>query len=139
MAALLDDLPGEISVALDLLRGAMSANLALVRGNRVLSTVAAFLHGIVIALLLQAIVFLSLVLVSQSTGSVVIQIGPITVAEVSLPSFLAIYGAYAHAGLQSVAAASTLETALSVALLGLSIGGLAATLAAPRVIRARSA
>ena len=65
MDALVNELPAEMGVALDLLIGAASAYASVVRGNRILSSAASYLHGACVAVLVQAVAFLTLVLVSQ--------------------------------------------------------------------------
>jgi hypothetical protein len=78
MDALVDELPGEIGGALDLLIGAASAYVSVVRGNRVLSSAASYLHGVCVAVLVQAIAFVTLVLVSQrSLDPTFVAIGPV--------------------------------------------------------------
>lgn len=81
MDALVDELPGGIGVVLDLLIGAARANASVVRGNRVLSSAASYLHGVCVAVLVQAVVFLTLVLVSQrSLDPTIVAIGPVQFA-----------------------------------------------------------
>ena len=65
MDALVNELPAEMGVALDLLIGAATAYVAVVRGNRILSSAASYLHGVCVAVLVQAVAFLTLVLISQ--------------------------------------------------------------------------
>ena len=55
MDALVDELPAEIGVVLDLLIGAANAYASVVRANRVLSSAASYLHGVCVAVLVQAI------------------------------------------------------------------------------------
>ena len=83
MDALVEDLPAEAGVVLDLLVGAAVAYATVVRGNRVLSSGAAYLHGVCVAVLLQAIAFVTLVLVSQqSQGSTFVNVGLFNFASV---------------------------------------------------------
>src|SRR5260370_9764292 len=83
MAALVDDMPADFGVALDLLVGAGAAYAMAVRANRILSSAAAYLHGVCVAVLLQAIAFVTLVLVSQqSQGPMIIQLAPIPFGSV---------------------------------------------------------
>jgi len=65
MDALVNELPAEIGVAMDLLIGAATAYVSVVRGNRILSSAASYLHGVCVAVLVQAVAFLTLVLISQ--------------------------------------------------------------------------
>ena len=65
MDALVNELPAEMGVALDLLIGAAKAYVSVVRGNRILSSAASYLHGVCVAVLVQAVAFLTLVLISQ--------------------------------------------------------------------------
>lgn len=67
MGALVEELPGGIGVALDLAGGAIAAYAGLVRGNRILSAAAAFLYGVCVAALVQAIAFVLLNLASQQS------------------------------------------------------------------------
>ena len=84
MAVLVDDLPAGVGVAMDLLLGAAAAYASAIRGNRILSSVAAYLHGVCVAVLLQAIAFVSLVLISQRSGSpTIIELGPLRFASVT--------------------------------------------------------
>jgi hypothetical protein len=84
MAVLVDDLPAGVGVAMDLLLGAAAAYASAIRGNRILSSVAAYLHGVCVAVLLQAIAFVSLVLISQRSGSpTIIEFGPLRFASVT--------------------------------------------------------
>jgi hypothetical protein len=84
MAVLVDDLPAGVGVAMDLLLGAAAAYVSAIRANRILSSVAAYLHGVCVAVLLQAIVFVSLVLISQRSGNpTIIDLGPIRFASVT--------------------------------------------------------
>jgi hypothetical protein len=77
MDALVDEMPAGIGVALDLLIGAAGAYASVVRGNRFLSSAASFLHGVSVAVLVQAIAFVTLVLISQqSPDPTIVRIGP---------------------------------------------------------------
>lgn len=82
MDALVDELPAGIGVALDLLIGAARAYASVVWGNRVLSSAASYLHGVCVAVLVQAIAFVTLVLISQqSPDPTIVAIGPVHFAE----------------------------------------------------------
>jgi hypothetical protein len=81
MSALVDELPREMSVALDLLIGAACAYASVVRGNRFLSSAAGYLHGVSLAVLVQAIAWVTLVLITQrSANPIDVAIGPIQIA-----------------------------------------------------------
>ena len=65
MEVLVDELPSRTGVALDLLLGAAMAYAFVIRGNRILSAAGAYLHGVCVAVLLQAIGFVLLILYSE--------------------------------------------------------------------------
>ena len=62
---LVEDMPAKAGVALDLLIGAAIAYRDAVRANRTLSAAGGYLHGLCVAVLAQAIVFVAMVLVGQ--------------------------------------------------------------------------
>ena len=130
MAALVDDLPAGVGVALDLLVGAGAAYAMAVRENRILSSAAAYLHGVCVALLLQAIGFVALVLVSQqSRVPLVIQLGPIQFGSIvprSVFGILALRGALVQAFSDAMPA---------FVLLALLLLALALLLVTPRLVR----
>src|SRR5205814_8315919 len=68
MEVLLDDLPREAGVGLDLVLGAGTAYAAVIRGNRILASAGAFLHGVCVAVLLQAIAFVTFILFGLSSN-----------------------------------------------------------------------
>ena len=77
MSLLVEQLPAGPGVALDLLIGAGAAYAKAIRGNRMLSSAASYLHGVCVAVLLQAIAFVTLILTSQqSGGSINVALGP---------------------------------------------------------------
>jgi hypothetical protein len=129
MDALVDELPGGIGVALDLLIGAASAYASVVRGNRVLSSAAGYLHGVIVAVLVQAIAFVTLVFITQrSVDPTIVAIGPIQVALAD-PGLMRL-----HVSLASVMgpAIGSLSTAiLLIALLAM----LVLVLAGPRWVK----
>jgi hypothetical protein len=103
MDALVDELPTEIGVVLDLLIGAASAYASVVRGNRVLSSAASYLHGVCVAVLVQAIAFVTLVLVSQqSQHPTIVAIGPVQFASVAQPGFIELHGLLASVMVQTI-------------------------------------
>jgi len=76
MGVLVDELPSRTGVALDLLLGAAIAYAFVIRGNRILSAAGAYLHGLCVAVLLQAIGFVLLILYSRrSPGGVNTDVG----------------------------------------------------------------
>jgi TctA family transporter len=77
MEDIVDRLPAQPSLAVDLLHGAARAYVDVVSSNRLLSTAGAFLHGLTVAVLLQAIAFVSIVFVAQgSKESTDVHLGP---------------------------------------------------------------
>jgi len=131
MDALVDDLPGGVGVALDLLVGAAVAYASVVRGNRALSTAAAYLHGVCVAVLVQAIAFVTLVLVSQQSQSpTIVQIGAWQIASVVRPGPFPLRELSAY-----VRAQALLESLPAVILLVLLVAILALALAGPRLVR----
>jgi hypothetical protein len=83
MSDLVEQLPSGAGVALDLLIGAAAAYASAIRDNRVLSSAAAYLHGVCVAVLVQAIAFVTLILFSQSHGSITIAVGPFPFVSVA--------------------------------------------------------
>ncbi|HEY8951382.1 MAG TPA: hypothetical protein VIP78_02325 [Candidatus Dormibacteraeota bacterium] len=131
MDALLDELPAEIGVVLDLLIGAANAYASVVRGNRFLSSAASYLHGACVAVLVQAIAFVTLVLVSQqSQATTIVEVGPLYVVAVIRPV------PYLFRDLSALVRAQELAESLPAAiLLMLLIATLALALAGPRWVR----
>jgi hypothetical protein len=77
MSDLLEQLPSGPGVAIDLLIGAGAAYATAIRDNRVLSSAASSLHGVCVAVLVQAIAFVTLILFSQqSRGLLTVSLGP---------------------------------------------------------------
>ncbi len=129
MAVLVDDLPADIGVALDLLLGAGAAYAMAVRANRMLSSAAAYLHGVCVAVLLQAIAFVMLVFVSQqSQGPMIIQLGPIQVGSVVPQSVFRI------SELQSALVRTVVDSMPLFVLLASLLVILVLVLAAPRLV-----
>jgi hypothetical protein len=129
MEVLLEQLPGEIGVGLDLVLGAAEAYATVVRGNRLLSAAGAYLHGICVAVLLQAIAFVSFILIAQrSTGSTSIDFGNLRFAAYLRPSFL-FYGS------ASLIQNLNLDWVPAAALLVTLTAGLVLVLTVPRLIR----
>lgn len=134
LEVLVQELPGRMGTALDLLVGAAIAYRDVIRANRTLSAAGAYLHGMCVAMLLQAIAFVTLVMASQGRNApTTFSIGP-----VALATFVP---AVRNAGLRESLAAQVWVTqaaetwGVEVVLL-LAVGvGLAMLLAAPRLLR----
>lgn len=134
LEVLVEQVPMRLGVALDLLVGAAIAYRDVVRANRVLSAAGAYLHGLCVAVLLQAIAFVTLVMVAQGrSASTDFRLGPVDLASYApaiiygrLPEFLE-----SPALLPRVAQA----WAPGVAALAILIVLLAAVMAAPRALR----
>ena len=132
---LVQDMPGRMGTALDLLVGAAIAYRDVIRANRILSAAAAYLHGLCVAVLLQAIVFVSLIMAAQGRAdATVFGIGPVALATF-IPGIR--YGRIlqnlsAEVSVAHIAEAWGVEAIILVAL-ALT---LALLLAAPRLVRA---
>jgi hypothetical protein len=135
MSELVEQLPSGLGVALDLLIGAGAAYVSAIRDNRILSSAASYLHGICVAVLVQAIGFVTLILFSQqSHGSLAIILGPLPFVSVTP----AIYW-----GIRTQLGALVLQPALwslpEVVLLLPLVVALALLVAGPRWVRRRLA
>ena len=89
MEVLIDELPARTGIALDLLVGAATAYAVVIRGNRILRAAGAYLHGVCVAVLLQAIAFVLLILYSQRSpggSTTTVAVGPVQFATVQWPS-----------------------------------------------------
>ena len=130
MEVLLEDLGGETGVFLDLAVGAVIAYAAVVRGNRVLNTAAAFVHGVCVAVLLQAIGFVILVLAGNNAANVVLPvgIGPIHIATFWRST--ALFGLAVARLLPATAVGLTASAMLAVLIVAL-----ATFLAVPRLVK----
>ena len=134
LEALVDDLPGRTGVAFDLLLGAAMAYAAVIRGDRILSSAGAYLHGVCVAVLLQAIAFVLLVLSSQRSPDGVntdVALGSLHFAAILWPVYL---------GPQSLGAFVLTRWRLDawlpeLGLLAVLVAALAVVLAAPRLLR----
>ena len=115
---------------MDLLAGAGAAYASAIRGNRILSSAAAYLHGVCVAVLMQAIGFVSLVLISQrSPSTTIVELGPIRFASVTPlfdSGFYLSLSAAIRTGIGSIPA---------LALLMLLVGVLGVVLTSPRWLR----
>jgi hypothetical protein len=133
MEDLVDHLPSRPSVAVDLLFGATAAYIDVVRGNRILSTAGAFVHGACVAILLQAIGFVVLVLVGQGSKEPTdFHLGPFHLVTIDPlvrqfnPNLLNL----------SAAADRMSAAATSIELLSALVAALVIVLASPRLWRA---
>jgi hypothetical protein len=131
MDALLNELPAEMGVALDLLIGAATAYVSVVRGNRILSSAASYLHGVCVAVLVQAVAFLTLVLISQRS------LAP-TIVAIDQVQLAVVYSGVMelHSSLSS-AIGPIVGSLLAVILLIASLAVLFLVLAGPRWARRR--
>lgn len=78
---LVGQMPGQVGTALDLLVGAAIAYRDVIHANRILSAAGAYLHGLCVAVLVQAIVFVTLIMAAQGSGDqTVFRVGPVEVA-----------------------------------------------------------
>ena len=133
LEALVDDLPGRTGVAFDLLLGAAMAYAAVIRGDR-MSSAGAYLHGVCVAVLLQAIAFVLLVLSSQRSPDGVntdVALGSLHFAAILWPVYL---------GPRSLGAFVLTRWRLDawlpeLGLLAVLVAALAVVLAAPRLLR----
>lgn len=135
MEVLLEQMQGELGVGLDLVIGAAAAYAAVIRGNRVLSAAAAYLHGVCVAVLLQAIVFVTFILYSQGSAAnpTYAAVGPIHFAVFTRPQLFGSLGALGPAVWFRTAAVEWLPGAAMLAIL---IAALALILASPRLLKA---
>ena len=136
MEDLVQVMPGRLSVALDLLIGAAIAYRDVIRRDRVLSAAGAYLHGVCVAVLLQAIAFVSLILAGQgSSDPTDVRLGPLVFASVvGLPQVIA---AQLGESLQAQASILALTRAWlpEAVLLTLLVFALAIVIATPRLLR----
>lgn len=135
LEVLIQEMPGHVATALDLLIGAAIAYRDVIRGNRVLSAAGAYLHGLCVAVLLEAIVFVSLIMAAQGGADpTIFRIGPVALATF-VPAVR--YARLSENLLPTFRAAPSAETwGLEVILLVALCLTLAALLAAPRLVRA---
>ena len=134
LETLIHETPGRAGVALDLLVGAAIAYRDVIRGNRVLSASGAYLHGVCVAVLLQAILFLSLVFVGQrSTALTDLSFGPIDLVTFQPPVFFG--GLTNRLASEVVVQKVILPLITEVVLLAALLAALAFVLAIPRLVR----
>lgn len=131
MERLVEDLPSNLSVGLDLILGAAAAYAAVIRANRILSTAGAFLHGLCVAVLLESIGFVLVILLTQgSQGNVDVGVGPVHLVSVSHVGIYLLRGE----SLASLIRVATVWLPGVALLLTLSLA-LAGVVAAPRFAR----
>jgi hypothetical protein len=135
LEVLVQQMPGRFGVGMDLLVGAAIAYRDLVRANRLLSATGAYVHGLCVAVLLQAIVFVSLIMAGQrSSDPTDYRLGPFDFATfVPPPQWVRLSQQALRADVlvQQVAQTWLPELALLGAL-GVLLAGV---LAAPRLLR----
>jgi len=86
---LVDRTPGGVGVALDLVIGAAVAYRDVIGGNRILAAAGACLHGMSVAVLVQAIGFVTLILIAQrSENPTDLRLGPFDFATVTRSGYL---------------------------------------------------
>jgi len=130
MEVLLEDLRGESGVFLDLAVGAVIAYATVVRGNRFLNTAAAFVHGVCVAVLLQAIGFVVLVLAGNNAAGVALPIG---LGPIHIATF---WRSTALLGLEVAPLLSASAVGLTaLAMLAVLMVALATFLAVPRLVK----
>ena len=133
LEALADDVGPGIAGSLDLVLGAAAAYAAVVRGNRVLAAAGAFLHGLSVAVLVQAIVFVSILLVATRSASATISIGPFPIINVAfLGNLLAQHELAPSTVLALVGPPGLMPYAAVLAVLAFALG---VVLAAPGLVR----
>ena len=134
MEVLLEQMPGELGVGLDLVVGAAAAYAVVIRGNRILSAAGAYLHGVCVAVLLQAIAFVTFILSAQGSAAspAVDELGPIRFAVFTRPHLFGGLGALGSAVWTRTAA---IEWLLGAAVLAMLIAALALVLASPRLLK----
>ena len=135
METLVDDMGGRLGVALDLVIGAAVAYRDVIAGNRILSAAGAFLHGLCVAVLVQAIGFVMLILVAQQNPDQTdVRFGPVDIATVIRTNYFGLgQGLLAPRSLALVPPYSG-WLPVSLLLLVLVIA-LVVVLAAPRLVR----
>jgi hypothetical protein len=129
MEVLLEQIPGEIGVGLDLVLGAAAAYAMVVRSNRFLRASGAFLHGVCVAVLLQAIAFVTFILFAQrSATSTSVDLGTLRFAAFLRPNFFRLQE-------QLLVQLSHLDWLPSATILIALAAALALVLVAPRLLR----
>jgi len=132
LEGLVREMPGRAGTALDLLVGAAIAYRDVVRANRILSATGAYLHGLCVAMLVQAIAFVTLVMVAQGRPDATdLRLGPLDLAAFVPTTLQGLLDLEPEILLRPAGTAWLAETLL-LAVLALM---LAAVLTAPRLLR----
>lgn len=135
MSDLVEQLPSRPGVAVDLLIGAGAAYVSAIRDNRILSAAASYLHGVCVAVLVQAIAFVTLILFSQqSHGPFTLALGPFSFVSVTPAVYLGIRSLTSEAALGPVVGSLS-----AAAVLVLLLAALAVLVAGPGWVRRRLA
>jgi len=130
---LVDQTPGGIGVALDLVIGAAVAYRDVIAGNRVLAAAGACLHGMSVAVLVQAIGFVTLILVAQpSEDPTDLRFGPFDFAAVIRTPYFRLGELQSQASLLPAISPGWIPDAALLLTLALA---LAVLLTAPRLLR----
>jgi hypothetical protein len=131
MEVLLDDIPGEIGVGLDLVLGAGAAYAAVIRGNRILGAAGSYLHGVCMAVLLQATAFVAFVLIAETSrnASTVVQLGPMQLVAYERPEFFGLLSS------EAVSLFVRFDWFPAAVVLIVLLGALAFLVTAPRMMR----
>lgn len=134
MEVLVDDMGGRVGVALDLVIGAAVAYRDVIARNRILAAAGACLHGMCVTVLIQAIAFVTLILVArQNAGATDIRIGPLDFVSVFKTEFFYLgESQFGRAGLLSEMNIGWLPGSALLVVLVLALGLL---LASPRLLR----
>ena len=129
---LVGQMPGQVGTTLDLLVGAAIAYRDVIHANRILSAAGAYLHGLCVAVLVQAIVFVTLIMAAQGSGDqTVFRVGPVEVATFVPAVRYGLRELGAEVWIKRVAQTWVPEFLL-LAVIGLA---LALVVAAPRLLR----
>ena len=134
LEVLVDEMPAKAGIALDLLIGAAVAYRDIIRANRVLNAAGAYLHGLCVAVLVQAIVFVSMVLAGQhATNPIDFRIGLLNFVTVQGPNYIRLgpRELSADVWVQTIA----LPIAADLLLLAALGAALTLVLATPRMVR----
>jgi hypothetical protein len=130
---LIDQTPGGVGVALDLVVGAAVAYRDVIAGNRILAGAGACLHGMCVAVLVQAIGFVTLILVvHRGEDPTDLRFGPFDFATVVHTSYFRLGEVQSPVTLLPSIYQSWMPDAALLLALGLA---LTVVLAAPRLLR----